>query len=289
VHDDWYYLAHAIRSFEAAGQVLVCVSRQPWGGGSPGDWEITARVAEEAGATVFYCDEAGESAHRRYALADVKRRVGGGFLFIPDGDEIIEARLLQDCRTIAENRLAERVYVHMDTYFKDASRVVRPRERITPLIMIDLDQVEHEHIRNYSGGRPLTLSPAHGVLHHLSWAGPDARALRKLETSSHRDEMLDGWFQRVWRGYDLDVTIQRVHPTEPGAYGWIERIPVPKPLRGIETPVYEPLEPGPNWPRIWAVVPQYCGASENTIPLLRAMWEMRDLYARHRSRRRLQP
>jgi hypothetical protein len=78
------------------------------------------------------------------------------------------------------------------------------------------------------GGRDLVLSPDYGVLHHLSYVGPDARIRRKLDTSSHRDEIRPGWWEKVWLRWKSDKLLRNLHPTHPAAYEFTERIEVPE-------------------------------------------------------------
>jgi len=126
---------------------------------------------------------------------------------------VIEPHLLEHLQQIAAAGLAERVYVHMDTYWKSPQYVIRPRERLTPVVMIDVQKVDHVHIREYTGGRAMVLGPEYGVIHHLSYAGPDERILRKISTWSHREEFVEEWYRRVWQGWDSDKLMRNLHPT----------------------------------------------------------------------------
>ena len=72
--------------------------------------------------------------------------------------------------------------------------------------------------------REIVLGPEHGVLHHLSYCGPDERILKKLSTWSHRNEVVDEWVQRVWCQWPQDRLMGNLHPTHPTAYGWIKHI-----------------------------------------------------------------
>ena len=83
----------------------------------------------------------------------------------------VEARVV----SVYVHREYREYYVHMDTYWKSPQYVIRPRERLTPVVMIDVQKVEHVHIREYTGGRAMVLGPEYGVIHHLSYAGPDER------------------------------------------------------------------------------------------------------------------
>ncbi len=210
-HDDYYYLTNAIASVREAGPVICYVSRLAWNG-TAGDWEKTAQVAQSVGAEVVLGDWPDESVHRQAALADMRSR-GFQFCLIPDGDEVLEPELVANLLRLAKAGVAERVYAQMDTYWKSPEYVIRPREQLTPLIMLDLREVDHVYIREYKGGRALTLTPEHGLLHHLSYAGPDCRIQRKLDTWGHRNEVLPDWYNRVWRGWDFNPRMRSLHPT----------------------------------------------------------------------------
>ena len=145
-------------------------------------------------------DWPGESLHRRHALAAMRER-GHAHVLIPDGDEVAEPRLLEALLKVAEVGLSDHVRVRMDTYWKDARHVIRPREELAPALMLDCRTAEHVRVRDYAGGRPLLLGPEHGVLHHLSYAGPDERIRRKLSTWGHRHEVGGDWYRRVWLGW----------------------------------------------------------------------------------------
>ncbi|MGV3614785.1 MAG: glycosyltransferase [Fimbriimonas sp.] len=214
-----------------AGEVFVFVSQSPWHGPS-GDWRRCAEVAAKEGAHVILGDWSDESHHRQYAVEHL-RAAGKSFVLIPDGDEIVEERLLAMLAKIAWIDGADLVRVHMDTYWRSPEYVVRPREGLTPALMINVQKCDHLHIREYSGERLLTLGPEYGVLHHLSYAGPDERIARKISTWGHRDEVDPQWFEKVWLNWPSDRLQRNLHPTHPAAYGQVERIPVPGPLRQV--------------------------------------------------------
>ncbi|HEY3783569.1 MAG TPA: glycosyltransferase [Fimbriimonadaceae bacterium] len=260
VHDDHWFLRESIRSFSSAGPVVVFVSRIGWDGTS-GDWNKCVRIARDAGAEIVVGDWHDESDHRRSAQAELKSR-GYDRLFIPDSDEIIEPGLLKVILSIAEGDIAEIVHVHMDTYFKSPAFVIRPREKLTPALFIDLRVAEHVWIREYQGGRRLILTPDHGVLHHLSYAGPDERIRRKVETSSHRPEWIDQWYAKIWKGFDSDKLLRDLHPTHPASYHMAERIDVPPLIKRCwnKYPVAEEPTVLSGWPMISIVIPLYRGA-----------------------------
>ncbi len=263
MHDDWWFVAKSIEAAKAFGPVLAFVSRTSWNA-TPGDWERVVREAEHAGAEVILGDWNNETDHRREAYQEAKTR-GYKYALIPDGDEVIEPLLLKTLTTLTEGEIAERVYAHMDTYWKSARYVIRPREQLAPAILIDLTIVEHVYIRDYHGGRPLTLTPEHGVIHHLSYAGPDERIHRKITTWSHKHELIPDWYKNVWLGWDKDKLKRDFHPTHPQAYGMAERIEIPEILKGVwdEREVANPNPEKPkNWPTVCIVIPLHGGRED---------------------------
>ena len=278
-HDDFHYLPVTIQSWKAAGPVHVFISRSAWNGES-GEWETCAAVAESQGAIVTLGDWPDEDTHRRVAHAAMKEE-GYDLVFTPDGDEVIEPELLATLLSLAESKVAERVYVHMDTYWKSPEYVIRPRERLTPIILVDLTKTTHTHIREFEGGRPLILGPEHGVLHHLSYAGPDERIEKKIRSWGHRDEVLSGWYERVWLGWDADKLMRNLHPTHPSAYGFAERISVPDILRDALLPIDPPLHLNGQvtlgrWPNVSVIIPLH-GGEEDIRQCLESLEECKDL------------
>ncbi len=269
-------MAASIRSFRRAGEVLAFVSRVAWNG-TVGDWERTARIAESEGAEVILGDWSEEREHRTFALATLRER-GVRHALIPDGDEIVEPRLLDSLLNVAAMDLADRICVQMDTYWKTPEHVIRPRESLEPVLLLNVQAVEHEYIRQYRGGRRLVIDASHGVLHHLSYAGPDERIRRKIETWGHRDEVVPNWYANIWKAWDYNPLMRHLHPTHPAAYGWIERIELPEALRtvGLESAPRPELSRPPSFPSVSVCIPLY-GGEEDIRLCLESLERCRDL------------
>jgi hypothetical protein len=231
LHDDWWFVQESIKVTKKTGPCIAFVSRTSWNG-TTGNWERVVEEANAAGAEVILGDWDNETDHRREAYRIVRER-GYQYALIPDGDEVVEPKLLAALSKIAQSELADRVYVHMDTYWKSARYVIRPREKLTPAILINLQVVEHQSIRDFKGGTEMTLSPDYGVIHHLSYAGPDERIQRKISTWSHRNELVPDWYKSVWLGWDTNKLMRNFHPTHPAAYAMAERIEIPEILSSV--------------------------------------------------------
>lgn len=270
-HDDAVYLAAVIHALGDV-PVTVFVNEVAWGGAEPGDWVLAAKIAEEAGAKVISGTWPDEHEHR-VAVLNWAKREGIRHLLIPDSDEIISPELLESLRKIASAELSDAVYVSMLTYWKSPEYVIDPPERLMPAIMIGPETVQYQGIRQFRGSRPLMLSHDHGVLHHLSYAGPESRIERKVSTWSHKDELVPNWWKDIWQRWDGERDLTNLHPTVPEAYGRALRKPVPGVLEeawdaylaacGGEDPLHgAPVEPQGKWPKVSVVIPLYGGPED---------------------------
>ncbi len=225
VHDDHYYLDCSLNSFRPAGPAFVFVSNSPWHM-EPGNWQKSVEAAELAGATVVIGEWTSELDQRKAALAHLES-LGFQYAFIPDGDEVIEAELLAALVGIADAGLADRVYIEWDTYWKSPEYVIRPREGFVPAMLIKLGTATPVGGRNFEGGRHLLLNGTFGIVHHLSWVGPEERILRKLSTWGHALEVLPNWYEQIWKAWDNNKLLRSLHPTHPAAYEFSERVQIP--------------------------------------------------------------
>ncbi|MFZ4509042.1 MAG: glycosyltransferase, partial [Fimbriimonas sp.] len=229
--------------------------------------------ASKSGCEVLLGDWEDESSHRRAAL-DAARERGHQWALILDTDEVISPELLESLKRIADGNVADRVRVTMETYWKSPDYAIRPRERLNPIVLVNLNVIEHHHIREYTGGRELVLSEDFGILHHLSYAGPDERILRKLTTWSHRDEVVPNWFHQIWQAWDRNRQLRDLQPTHPFAYGMTERV-VPPAYVGEATPIEAWPKPD-HWPSVSVVVPLY-GGPEDLRLCLQSLQKCQDL------------
>jgi len=229
VHDDFYYLGATIASFTCGLPVFVYLSEVSWNG-DVGDWHRAEKIALAAGAQVVSGQWTSEKDHRTAAY-DQLRKDGFGYVLVPDGDEIIEPRLLDALLSIAQNGLADRVHIEWDTYFMDTEHVVRPREPFRPIMLGNLNGATYDHTREWSGGRQLLLDGSYDIVHHLSYAGPDERIRRKVTTWGHKDDVYDGWLENVWDRFPQDKLMRNVHPTHPQNYAMVEHIYTPPTLK----------------------------------------------------------
>ena len=281
LHDDDTYLAQAIAPFKGRVPIVAYVNKRAWHGDN-GDWERAAQTARDAGAEVVLGEWKDEAEHRTFSASHCAAN-GASKILTPDGDEIVEAKLLDHLLRIADADLADRVRVRFDTYWKSPEYVIRPPEYIRPLMLIDPNATWHRWVRDFEGGRQLVLEEEYGKVHHLSYVGPEERILRKLETWSHKDEVVQNWWRSKWQGWEADRRMAHLHPTHPDAYGFTERIEVPEDLKAVME-VYRSLTGEERtevtvpekWPQVSVVIP-VCNEAELLKACLASLEECEDL------------
>lgn len=270
-HDDVLYLEAVLRALGQDIPATIFLNRKAWSG-KAGKWQAARKTIKALGAEIIEGTWQGENEHRA-ATIEWARVQGIRRLLIPDTDEVLSPELLATLLEIAGTELSDEVHVEMDTYWKSPEYVIRPRERIRPVLLVNPQTVQHKFIREYEGRRPLALTAELGVLHHLSYCGPDERILQKVGSWSHRDEVIEGWKERVWDQWDSERLLMNLHPTHPECYGFAERVRLPAVLgpawdvylaaNGGEDPLHpEPVEPAGSWPTVSIVIPLYGGPDD---------------------------
>ncbi len=270
-HDDVLYLEAVLRSLGEDTPTTIFLNRKPWYG-KPGKWQAARKLIKKLGPQIIEGDWEDESAHRT-ATIQWARAQGITRLLIPDSDEVLSPELLATLLELAGTNVSDEVHVEMDTYWKSPEYVIRPRERIRPVLLLNPQTVDHKFIRDYQGKRPLAITHELGVLHHLSYCGPNKRIEQKIGSWSHREEVVEGWKERIWDQWDTERLLKDLHPTHPECYGFAERIPLPEVLQpawkayleahgGVDPLHPETIEPEGAWPRVSVVIPLYGGPED---------------------------
>ena len=81
------------------------------------------------------------------------------------------------------------------------------------------------------------VPPDVAMFHHGDWIGDRERIATKLTSSGHRDEILDGWLERVWDAWTPDM--RDLHPFEPTMFPSAFHVPtaaLPAEVRDHEWP-----------------------------------------------------
>jgi GT2 family glycosyltransferase len=223
VYDDDSWLALAVESvYEACEAIWFLVSDTPWHG-EPTD---QAAIVERIKALPDPCGKhrivrgrwLDEAAERNEGLRLVAE-AGFEYCFVLDADEIYDTAQLQRVMTMV------RETPHVDcwrlscfTYWKSCRYRVDPPETIAAAVFVRCGTGRFVENRTYVAHRHVVVPMEIAVFHHMSYARSDEQVLRKISTFGHAREVVEGWYEDVWRKWDEDRSLENLNPCWPSAY-----------------------------------------------------------------------
>jgi len=221
-HNESDYITYCLKSiYDFAYVIAVSVNTGiPWGGvPEPLDntLELVRSFPDPDGKLRIITGEWASEMDQRTATADLVRSEAN-YLMTVDADEIYcKDDLARLRRFVALRPFVGQFRIRMRTYWK-----------IRPFYVIDPPEPYRRYL--ISRLRPSTrligfsrtnerwrcmIPPRVAVCHHFSYARTDERMLQKLRNTSHRNELVEGWFENVWLKWDTDHNLQNLHPTHP--------------------------------------------------------------------------
>gem|GEM_PF-2542398 len=222
-HDDCTWLLESINSvYEVCQAIYVLVSETPWFG-EPGDYmsvihKLEAFPDESKKVRVIRGSWKCEADQRNAGL-EILAKEGFAYCLVIDADEIYDpVDLVRMIRIAEKHPEVDCWHVEMDTYWKSWRFRIDPREQLKPAVLLKVGGVRFTQNRNVSECKHGLIGPDTVICHHLSYARSDEELLRKLATFSHAHELVDSWYENVWKAWDKNHSLCYLHPTHPSAY-----------------------------------------------------------------------
>ncbi|MBI4227232.1 MAG: glycosyltransferase family 2 protein [Candidatus Omnitrophica bacterium] len=241
VYNEEEYLDYAVRAvLPAVDAVILCLGLAPYtaygqadGAAFPPDGTeavVDALAAEFPGAIhVIKRQWSSQLEHREAGLARCLE-LGMDYYFLVDGDEVYrEDHLATIRRTIRERPEVGTFIIKCHTFWRSFRyRILpdtltwRPRRLFKITRHRRLLGLRLPHALRFTGINDLnSLGPVHefhpkdAVFYHFSYARSPARMREKLLTFPHAQEILSGWYERVWLRWPVDRRMTNIHPTDP--------------------------------------------------------------------------
>ncbi len=230
------YLGSSLRSiYDAVDRIVVFVSTRPWNGPLvPMDDTVDLLHAfpDPAGKLRVVIDDFRTVVHPSHAyeneLIEMNRLLDfvrseypdtTHYLYV-DADEVYPPGGVLALRHLMGGLPdAGQFHCRWRCYWKSFRYWIEPMEPTQPMVAFRLDpDTRFTGIRWTSQQARIAVSPAQVLVHHFSYALPGDAVRRKLEAWSHRDEVVDGWFERVWLGWDTARDMENLHPVAPPHY-----------------------------------------------------------------------
>ena len=241
IYDDDSWLAPAIESvYDACDSIWCLVGERPWSGEATDQTPLRQRIARlpdpAAKIHVVRGDWPDEASQRNEGLR-IASDAGADYCFVLDADEIYDSeQLARAMQVVRENPQIDCWRSTCFTYWKSHRYRVDPPEQTLSNVFVRIGTGTFVDNREYRSATSFALPPDILRFHHMSYARTDQQILRKLSTFGHAREVVPDWFERVWRRWDSDRSIENLNPCWPAAYRRIVEQPydaLPQVLRGL--------------------------------------------------------
>ena len=241
VYNEEEYLAYSVRSvLPALDQVVLCLGSAPYTayakeGIDPfppdGTGKIVDALAREFPRKIQVIQGAWPSQieHREAGLLRCLE-TGMDYYFLVDGDEIYRHDHLEKIRRTLQDRPEVGTFILKCHTFWRSFRYRIPPQMLSwrPRRIFKLTRsrrfcgLPFPHRLRFVGINDLNslgpiheFSPEEAAFYHFSYARSPARMREKLATFPHAQEILSGWYERVWLAWPSQRQMQNIHPTDP--------------------------------------------------------------------------
>lgn len=235
-YDDHEYLKLSIESFKNMEKVLFLINDIPWHGEKSDNSETinyVKNLCEKYPNFAMTQDHWENETDQRNAGLERFFKEGIDYCFIVDSDEIYHNQHVEAIQKyILDNQKFSAFHVEWNTYWTKRYYVINPREDYNPVICVKVS--EYQFTENRLGTTSIKRAgsavfrtedqPYNGILippeiafcYHLSYARTDENILRKIKSFSHSSEIIEGWYDNIWKKWTPAST--NLHPIAPAQY-----------------------------------------------------------------------
>ena len=241
VYNEEEYLAYAVRAvLPAVEACVICLGQVPYTAYTteapetypPDRTEaIVDALAREFPQKIHVLKDRWPSQieHREAALARCLA-LGMDYYFLVDGDEVYRADHLATIRATIQQRPSVGTFiVKCHTFWRSFRYRILP-ETLTwrPRRIFKLTRhrrilgLPFPHSLRFPGindlnslGPVYEFHPKDALFYHFSYARSPEKMREKLSTFPHAQEILSGWYTRVWQAWPQHREMPNIHPTDP--------------------------------------------------------------------------
>ena len=211
-----------VQFYGIADKIYVACSSKPWFGDLKAD--NTFKMAKSTKAVVeegYWGTEVEQRNWIQSHLFDVD------YVLVAYPDTFYTKEDLKRLKKFAESATERQYDVMSKTYWKNYDTIIKP-DLLMPatLIKSDVRFADKATIENHIPSAPIIPDV---VCHHLSWARTDREIKEKISSYGHANEIIDGWYEYVWKNWRDDMT--DFAPTNPTDYKYVEKFSLPDEIR----------------------------------------------------------
>lgn len=221
VYNDFLWLKYSLQSvYDLMDRVYFLISDRPWYGPLQDNsrmLEVISGFPDPAGKFKIINGSWGTEVDQRNASLIEAGADGFEYVFIIDADEIYEPRELAALIELAGQKAEVGAWhVCMHTYWKSIRYRIAPPEPHAPPVLLRIGKVAYIETRNVAAEKHEICPPEMCLCHHMSYAWPDEMMRKKhIWYPGHSQSMLPDWYEKKWKAWDQDHSIQDLHPVNP--------------------------------------------------------------------------
>lgn len=240
-HNEEDYIEYSIRAiYEFADVICISINTgRPWGGAAePLDstLNIVRSFPDPMDKIRIITGEWADEIEQRNASLDTVRTKADYYMIV-DADEIYSPDDLAKIRKfIAWRPWVGQFRIRLNTYWKiHPMHVIRPPEPLKAYILTRVRLgTRFTGLRRTNEPWRCVIPRRVAIMHHFSYARPSERVQQKLANFSHKDQLVAGWFEKVWLAWDKNHSMEDLHPTNPPEYKRavvVDRMELPEVMR----------------------------------------------------------
>ncbi|MFA5857605.1 MAG: glycosyltransferase [Elusimicrobiota bacterium] len=239
------YIEHSLKSiYNHVDNIVVFLGNKPWNGEAvkpdrteeiivnyPDIQNKIVVVKYDAGSINAAHPYSGEVKLSNTALNIIRKYFPEmGYVLLIDGDEVYEEKHITNLLKYAYTNTEDvSFYSRWYTYWKTPGFRIDPMEPYSPLVLFKPNSetlFTGPRVINDKERERNILNPEDVLVHHFSYAKPDDKIRQKILSFSHCREIVDGWYENVWRKWDEDNTLTNLHPTHPECYKHVVEVDI---------------------------------------------------------------
>jgi hypothetical protein len=223
VFDDDRWLSASLQSiYDECDVILILIANAPWNGPQRSTQStlqcLTSFPDPQKKIDVVRGNWKSETQQRNEGLR-LLNKLGIQYCLAIDADEVYDPLQLRRMMIFAPCLPeVDCWHISMVTYWKSIRYRVDPPEQFQPIVLIHVGHARFVEHRNAKGDRHAQIPSHVAVMHHLSYARSDEEVRTKIHSFSHAAEVKPDWYERVWKGWDADHTLENLNPAYPEAY-----------------------------------------------------------------------
>jgi glycosyltransferase involved in cell wall biosynthesis len=201
------YIGDCIKQFASHNvRHLVLISETPWWGERT-ELDDTELIATQKGAEVIVSSWKNEQEQRNFGMEWLK---DCDWILVIDADERYSEESVKRLKIFLERADKPAYGINtIYTYWKDWNHRIEPKEN-GGLIVAVRPNVRFTYLRCIDS--IWDFLPKEIVMHHGSYVRTNEEMTRKCKQLKFNNELLDGWYENKWLGWDKDNSIEDLHP-----------------------------------------------------------------------------